>query len=130
MTTLRLKPQFFGVVCGLTSMLAAAAAEFISDRYDGVYAGAARISPGISDAFCADLPLRRIEIRNGILRAWDGERQIVKGFVVHDGFFNADYYFPGGRGVVFEGAIDARGRLVGGVIDGGCAWVVELSKSS
>lgn len=104
------------------------AAQLISYRYDGVYLGSATPAEFSAPA-CGALPLYRIEIENGILRAWDGERQTVKGFVTHDGFFNADYYFPGGRGTVFEGMIDAGGRLTGGIFRGECAWVVELSKA-
>jgi hypothetical protein len=103
-----------------------AAAQVVSYNYDGVYQGVTRVSPGLSDATCRDLPLTRIEIRNGALRAWQGSWQTVKGLVTHDGFFNADYYFPGRAGVVFEGTIDGGGRLTGGIFDGGCAWVVEM----
>lgn len=108
---------------------AAASAQVVSYNYDGVYIGATPPAPDLSDASCAALPLTRIEITNGALRAWDGSRQTVKGLVTHDGFFNADYYFPGRQGVVFEGFIDGGGRLTGGIFDGGCAWVVEMMKS-
>ncbi|WDI32254.1 hypothetical protein PUV54_03490 [Hyphococcus flavus] len=102
----------------------------VSYQYDGVYAGAATLSEGLSDPACRALPLSSIEIRNGALRAWDGSWQTVKGVVMQDGFFNADFYFPGRHGVVFEGRIDGGGRLTGGVFDNGCAWIVELMKIS
>lgn len=126
-----LKPAKSAAAAGLIAAIWAAApvaAQLISYRYDGVYLGTARATE-FSAATCGALALNRIEIKNGILRAWDGDRQTVKGFVTHDGFFNADYYFPGEHGVVFEGMIDAGGRLTGGVFRGDCAWVAELSKT-
>ena len=109
----------------------AAGAQIISDRFDGVYVGAATLADDASNVVCPPLPLTQLRIKNGILRAYDGERrQIVKGFVTGGGFFNSDYYiYPGGRATPFEGRIDHRGRLVGGVVVGACAWVVELSRS-
>lgn len=106
-----------------------AAAQMVSYNYDGVYLGAAAPAPGLSEPFCKPLPLNRIEIRNGALRAYDGARQSVKGIVTNNGFFNADYYFPGRQGIVFEGVIDHGGRLTGGIMDGGCAWVADLSRT-
>lgn len=123
--------RYFLTCLAMVSALAVAkvAAQVVSYYYDGVYIGATPPAPGLADASCAALPLTRIEITNGALRAWDGSRQTVKGLVTHDGFFNADYYFPGRQGVVFEGFIDGGGRLTGGIFDGGCAWVVEMMKS-
>ncbi|MEZ5893280.1 MAG: hypothetical protein R3C58_09085 [Parvularculaceae bacterium] len=107
--------------------LASAAAQVVSYDYDGVYIGSADPAPGLSGPNCAPLPLNRIEIRNGALRAYDNyKRQSVKGIVTPSGFFNADYYFPGRQGVVFEGRIDGGGGLSGGIMDGGCAWVVSM----
>ena len=105
-------------------------ARMISYAYDGVYLGKTPPAPGLSEPLCKALPLNRIEIENGMMRAYDGARQTVKGFVTHDGFFNADYYFPGRQGIVFEGAIDDAGRLTGGIMDGGCAWLARLSKTT
>lgn len=120
-----------GFLCGLAALTAGpAAAQIISYRYDGDYAGAAKLSPDISDASCPALPLVRLEIKNGILRAYDDSgRQTVKGFVTGDGFFTSDYIFPDGRTTLFEGIVDAQGRFTGAVIDGPCAWVVELFKT-
>ncbi len=125
----------FAAICAFVAALLAAQpdetqARMISYAYDGVYVGATPPAPGLSEPFCEPLPLNRIEIKNGALRAYDGGRQSVKGFVTHDGFFNADYYFPGRQGVVFEGAIDDAGRLTGGIMDGGCAWIVNLLKTT
>lgn len=112
-----------------TALLAGAAhAEPISARYDGVYMGESRLAPGLSDPSCGALALTRIDIGNGMMRAWSGEHQTVKGFVTSDGFFNADYYFPGAQGIVFEGMISADGRLTGGIMRGRCAWLVALSR--
>ncbi|WP_425411010.1 hypothetical protein [Hyphococcus sp.] len=117
------------VISAMTVAATPAEAQLIAYHYDGVYSGGAPPAPGLSDRSCRALPLTRIDIENGILRAWDGGRQSVKGFVTHDGFFNADYYFPGRRGVVFEGVIDTGGRLSGGIFDGGCAFVIEMTKA-
>ncbi len=107
----------------------AGSAPLVSYAYDGVYQGGAILADDLSDSACPLIPLYRIEIRNGALRAWDRGRQTVKGIITHDGFFNADYYFSNGRGHVFEGSIDSRGRLVGGVFYGRCAWIVELTRA-
>jgi len=120
--------NFVVFACAFAAVFAPAAAQVVSYAYDGAYYGAALPEPGLSHAGCAPLPLTEIDIRNGALRAWDGDRQTVKGIVTGSGFFNADYYFPGRAGVVFEGVIDAGGRLSGGIMDGGCAWVVDLVK--
>lgn len=108
-----------------------AAANLISDRFDGVYVGAASLERDLSSESCAPkLPLVRLEIRNGILRAYDENgRQIVKGFVTGAGFFTSDYIFANGETTLFEGMVDSRGRFTGGIVYGACAWVVELSKS-
>ena len=118
------------IAAGLSAIMltaASASAELVSYRYDGVYVGATTAT-AFSDASCPTLPLNRIEIKNGILRAWNGNHQSVKGFITHDGFFNADYYFLGEHGVVFEGIVDAGGRLTGGIFRADCAWVVDLTK--
>jgi len=115
----------------LANAASPAAAQIITERYDGVYLGAATLSSELSHGACPRLPLTRLEIRNGILRAYDeGGRQSVKGIMTGDGFFNADYIFPDGRATRFEGIVDRQGRLTGGVVDGGCIWVVELSKET
>ncbi len=106
-----------------------APAELVSYAYDGVYEGGAAIVRDLSDPACPTLPLYRIEIRDGALRAWDGGRQTVKGVITHDGFFNADYYFADGRARVFEGAIDRGGVLTGGVFYQRCAYLVTLYKT-
>ncbi|MEO1137467.1 MAG: hypothetical protein AAFW68_12815 [Pseudomonadota bacterium] len=106
------------------------AAQMVSYRYDGLYLGAAPPSPGLSDPACGALPLTQLDIRDGALRAFDGRFQIVKGIITHDGFFNADYYFPDGRRAVFEGTVDSDGRLLGGVMASGCVWIIDLKKVS
>lgn len=127
--TLSLSRNSIASLFAAGAILTPAAAELISHRYDGVYEGKTRVAREISEASCTALPLRRLEIRNGILRAFQpGGHQSVKGFVTADGFFTADYIFPDGRATPFEGIIDARGKLTGGVAAGGCAWVVELSR--
>ena len=103
--------------------------EVVSYAYDGVYEGGATIIHDLSDPACPALPLYRLEIRDGALRAWDRGRQTVKGIITHDGFFNADYYFPNGGNHVFEGAVDRGGRLTGGVFYQRCAYLIELYKS-
>lgn len=117
-------------ITALTIAAGPVAAQMVSYRYDGLYLGAATPSPGLSDPACGALPLTQLDIRDGALRAFDSQFQIVKGIITHDGFFNADYYFPDGRRVVFEGTIDGDGRLLGGVMDGGCVWIVDLKKVS
>ena len=112
--------------CAITTM--AASQSLVSYRFDGVYSGNVEIARDLSDPACPLIPLDRIEIRDGALRAWDRGRQTVKGIITHDGFFNADYYFNNGRGHVFEGAVDRNGKLVGGVFYGRCAWVAELTR--
>lgn len=128
-----IKSSLGKLLCALpaagAAIASAAAAEFISHRYDGDYRGEARVSPVSSEASCAPLALARLEIRNGILRGYaPGGRQSVKGFVTADGFFTADYIFPDGRTTLFEGLVDARGKLTAGVVDGECAWIVDLAK--
>ncbi|MFQ5562898.1 MAG: hypothetical protein ACE5FO_04950 [Parvularculaceae bacterium] len=126
-----LKAPFGALVLAAAFVSAApGAAQIISYRYDGAYIGAANLERSLSDASCTPtLPLVRLEIRNGILRAYEENgRQIVKGFVTGDGFFTSDYIFDDGRTTLFEGMVNARGRLTGGIVDGACAWVVELSK--
>jgi len=110
---------------------APAAAEYlISYRYDGDYVGATTVSSALSSPSCTALPLVHLEIRNGILRAYDErKRQIVKGFVTGDGFFTSDYIFADGRTTLFEGIVDRHGQFTGGIIDDDCAWVVRLSKT-
>lgn len=119
------------VFSGATMAWAAAAEEyFISYRYDGDYRGATTVTRALSSPSCKALPLVHLEIRNGILRAYDANNhQIVKGFVTGDGFFTSDYIFFGGRTTLFEGLVDRRGQLTGGIVDGACAWLVELSKT-
>ena len=114
----------------ISTLLAVAAAQLVSYAYDGVYKGRSSIVSDLSGAACPRLPLHRLEIRDGALRAWDSGRQTVKGIITHDGFFNADYYFPTGENRVFEGAVDQRGRLIGGVFHQRCAYVVELHKTA
>ena len=107
-----------------------AAATMISDRYDGNYVGAATVARELSSPACAPLPLAHLEIRNGILRAYEyGGRQIVKGLVTHDGFFTSDYIFADGRTTLFEGLVDRQGEFSGGIVDGPCIWVVKMLKS-
>ncbi len=120
-----------GFFCAIAAILALpAAAQIISDRFDGVYTGAARPASELTDPSCPILPLYRLEIRNGILRAFDdSNRQTVKGFVTGAGFFSSDYTFADGRTTLFEGRVDRKGRLTGGVVDGPCAWVVDLSRT-
>lgn len=126
-----IRSSFSSLLSAGAAFVSAGAAEFISHRYDGEYLGAANVSPASSDASCAPLPLVSLEIRNGILRAYQPDgHQSVKGFVTTDGFFTADYIFPGGRATLFEGIVDTRGKLTGGIVDGGCVWVVDLSKRS
>ena len=109
---------------------AAADEYFISYKFDGDYIGNVDVASGVSDAYCRPLPLQHIEIRNGILRAYNQYGfQTVKGFVTGSGFFNSDYYFDDGRAAVFEGLVDLGGAFTGGIVDGGCYWVVTLSKS-
>ncbi len=106
-----------------------AQSTLVSYAYDGVYEGGATIVDELSDPACPALPLYRIEIRDGALRAWDRGRQTVKGIITHDGFFNADYYFADGRNHVFEGVVDRHGTLIGGVFYGRCAYLIDLRKS-
>ena len=130
MTTSLLR-LFIGVLAMGAAALASAAAEyFISYRYDGNYWGARLVYSEDANASCAALPLAHIEIRNGILRAYDElNRQTVKGFVTGDGFFTSDYVFSDGRKTLFEGIVDLQGQFTGGIVDGACAWVVDLEKS-
>ena len=121
-------PLILAVLVGAPLPALAGDAQFVSYRYDGAYEGAARLSAGLSDLACRDLAITRIDIRDGALRAYEGGRQTVKGLVFKTGFFSAHYYLPDGRERLFEGRIDAGDGLAGGVIDDGCAWVVELQK--
>lgn len=118
-----------GVIAVVLATVLPAPAQFVSYSFDGVYDGGAVLVDDLSDPACATLPLTRIEIRDGALRAWDGGRQTVKGLITHDGFFNADYYNADGAALVFEGTIDRNGALVGGVHDGRCANLIKLYKS-
>lgn len=113
----------------LAAGTAAAEEYFVSYRYDGDYAGATTVTRALSSPSCTALPLVHLEIRNGILRAYDrNNRQIVKGIVTGDGFFTSDYIFADGRTALFEGFVEREGKFTGGIIDGACAWVVKLSK--
>ena len=113
----------------LANAVSSAAAQLISHRYDGVYLGATELSSEISQGACPRLPLTRLEIRNGILRAYDHNgRQIVKGIMTGDGFFNADYIFTAQASTPFEGMADRNGRLTGAVTVGDCVWIVELQR--
>ena len=121
------------VAVGAAAFLASAASAdeyFISYKFDGDYIGNVEVSHGVSDPSCAPLQLQHVEIRNGILRAYNQYGfQTVKGFVTGSGFFNSDYYFDDGRAAVFEGLVDRSGSFTGGIVDSGCYWVVALSKS-
>lgn len=130
MTTSLLR-LFLGVlVFGAAALTSAAAEYFVSYRYDGDYRGASLVFPENANASCAALPLAHIEIRNGILRAYDERnRQTVKGLVTGDGFFTSDYVFSDGRKTLFEGIVDRQGQFTGGIVDGACTWVIELEKS-
>ena len=121
--------SFLLLAATLAVETASADEYFISYRFDGDYIGAATVSPELSSPSCKALPLVHLEIRNGILRAYDSNNsQIVKGIVTGEGFFNSDYVLPDGRTTLFEGTVDKQGNIIGGIFDSGCAWLVKLSK--
>lgn len=120
------------LICGGLSAVAvllagSASASFISYRFDGDYAGVTSVAQDISNETCSALPLQQLSIKNGILRSFDAAGyQTVKGFITGDGFFSSDYIRRDGRVTLFEGFVDANGRLTGGIFDNGCAWLVEM----
>lgn len=121
-----------GVACALVlGVTAPAAAAPISDRYDGMYEGALRINDALSAPNCSSLSRLRVEVSEGNLWGYDenGER-IARGWVTADGFFTGEYTLPDGVSTRFEGLVDTDGNFVGGVVNNGCAWLAELSRST
>ena len=118
-------------LAGLLYPVLAVAANGVTDKFDGSYAGEASVNPALSSGSCGPFTVGKVTIKQGNLRT-EAKPDLpwIIGIVTEDGYVQASMVKDGGARRPLDGRIDANGVITAGWIDStsNCTWQIELKR--